>query len=162
MASQPEGSASSALRRWMAPSPDHPRFSTLWWLLWTIRFVVFGITGSSSVYFVRPVMKATLGIDGTCLHRSVTGSLALSPLQLPAAPVHVAACRAGTMMEGPWSYRIASIVCVTPVYTVILLLVGTAAGQHAFFLTVAQRMWSRILPGLVKAPAKSKPPSSSQ
>ena len=64
------------------------------------------------------------------------------------------------MMDGPWSYRIASFILVTPIYTVILMLVGTASGQHAFFLNVAQRMWSRLLPGIVKKPAKPTPPPS--
>ena len=62
--------------------------------------------------------------------------------------------RAGTLIEGPWSYRIGSFVFVTPIYTVILLSIGFASGQFAFFANVARRMWCRILPGIVAKPAK--------
>eukprot|EP00730_Choanoeca_flexa_P014606 TRINITY_DN6447_c0_g1_i1.p1 TRINITY_DN6447_c0_g1~~TRINITY_DN6447_c0_g1_i1.p1 ORF type:complete len:195 (+),score=22.45 TRINITY_DN6447_c0_g1_i1:62-646(+) len=116
------GSKPGFFASWMAPSPDHARFSPMWWWVWTIRFTVFAITGSSSMYFARPFVNDVLGMEGT-------------------------------MRDGPWSYRIASFLMVTPIYTVILLLVGTASGQHAFFLNVAQRMWSRLLPGIVKRKA---------
>lgn len=52
------------------------------------------------------------------------------------------------MKDGPWSYRIASVVLVTPIYSCILVAVGTAFGQQAFFLKMAQRIWSRFIPGL--------------
>ncbi|EDQ88469.1 uncharacterized protein MONBRDRAFT_26200 [Monosiga brevicollis MX1] len=124
MSSQsPEGMESTFLRRWTAARPEPVRFSPAWWWVWTIRFIVFGITGSSSVYFVRPFMRDSLGIEGT-------------------------------LIEGPWSYRIGSFVFVTPIYTVILLSIGFASGQFAFFANVARRMWCRILPGIVAKPAK--------
>ena len=51
-------------RSWTAARPEPQRFSTSWWFLWAIRFTVFGITGSSSVYFVRPLLKQFLGLEG--------------------------------------------------------------------------------------------------
>jgi hypothetical protein len=52
------------------------------------------------------------------------------------------------MREGPWSYRISSVLLVTPVYSVILLTIGTILGKHHFFANVVRRMWSRIIPAL--------------
>eukprot|EP00052_Salpingoeca_macrocollata_P017081 m.138272 g.138272 ORF g.138272 m.138272 type:complete len:156 (-) comp20259_c0_seq2:53-520(-) len=105
------------LQRWLAPGPEHARFSAGWWADWTVKFVVFGITGSSSVYFVRPLLSSVFGLEGT-------------------------------MVDGPWSYRIASVLFVTPVYSVILIVVGTLFGKHAFFLGQVRKIWARLLPGL--------------
>ncbi|EGD78374.1 hypothetical protein PTSG_09441 [Salpingoeca rosetta] len=111
------------LRSWMAEQPEPARFSGKWWFVWMIRFIVFGITGSSSVKFATPLLDTLFGIQGS-------------------------------WTEGPWSFRLASLAFVTPIYTVILLVVGTIFGQHHFFKYMALKMWSRILPGIVKRPAK--------
>eukprot|EP00056_Hartaetosiga_gracilis_P018803 m.11944 g.11944 ORF g.11944 m.11944 type:complete len:217 (-) comp7089_c0_seq1:36-686(-) len=112
-------SLKSFYKEWTAPKPDPERYSKMWWTVWTIRFVVFAITGSSSVKFVRPLMESWLGITGS-------------------------------WTEGPASFYIASFAFVTPIYTVILLTVGTLFGQQPYFLQIASRMWSRILPFLFK------------
>ncbi len=81
----------------------------------------------------------------------------------------------GSFKEGPWRYRILSILMVTPMsvpfagrswpliaaglraahtarahalcsYSLILMLVGTAAGRHHYFKQVVLRMWGRFLP----------------
>jgi hypothetical protein len=39
----------------------------------------------------------------------------------------------GTFQDGPWSYRIGSIVLVSPIYAMMLITLGTAAGRHVFF-----------------------------
>ena len=114
-------SSPSFYARWTAPKPDYERFSAAWWGDWAVKFTVFGITGSSSMYFVRPYV----------------------PIE-------------GSMKEGPWSYRILSLLMVTPIYTLILVTVGTIFGQQAFFLKVARRMWGRFIPSL-RAP-KTPPP----
>lgn len=76
---------------------------------------VFGITGTTSVAVVRPVLKQTTGIEGS-------------------------------MKDGPWSYRIASLVAVSPVYATILVAVGTAAGRHRFFAAMARKIVGRFVP----------------
>ncbi|KAG0233753.1 hypothetical protein BGW42_007213 [Actinomortierella wolfii] len=40
------------------------RFSLKWWLEWTAIFIVFSITGSSSMMLVRPLM-GLLGLEGS-------------------------------------------------------------------------------------------------
>lgn len=47
-------------------------------------------------------------------------------------------------MEGPNSYRVISVLTVTPIYTVILLTVGTVAGRHSFFAKQAVKMLGRF------------------
>eukprot|EP00754_Rhynchopus_humris_P049621 Rhum_TRINITY_DN8499_c0_g1::Rhum_TRINITY_DN8499_c0_g1_i1::g.27692::m.27692 len=52
----------------------------------------------------------------------------------------------GSFVEGPWSYRVASVFMVSPCYTLIVLTVGTLAGRHPMFAKVAARMWKRFMP----------------
>ncbi|CAG8535321.1 6993_t:CDS:2 [Ambispora gerdemannii] len=91
------------------------RWSLAWWKEWTIIFIVFGITGSTTVRCVRPIVTNLLGIEGSFL-------------------------------EGPWSYRLTYLSITLPLYSLILLIIGTIAGRHAFFKNVVVRMWGRLIP----------------
>ena len=73
---------------------------------------VFGVTGSSTLFFVRPALKSC-GIEGT-------------------------------LVEGPNSFRVISVLTVSPIYTVILLTIGTLAGRHSFFAKQAVKMMGRF------------------
>lgn len=35
---------------------------------------------------------------------------------------------------------------MTPLYSVVLLTIGTAVGRHAYFRKVVTRMWGHLLP----------------
>lgn len=85
-----------------------------------VLFVVFGMTGSTSVALVRPVFKNVTGIEGT-------------------------------MSEGPWSYRIGSLLSVTPVYAAVLITFGTLSGRHLYFAKIAQKTIGRMVPKSIKA-----------
>ena len=74
---------------------------------------VFGVTGSSTMFLVRPAVSEGLGLEGT-------------------------------MKDGPWSYRICSLVIMTPTYATLLVCVGTAFGRHAYFRHFSVRMFSRF------------------
>ncbi len=78
-------------------------------------FCVFGVTGSTSVAFVRPCLKSIIGLEGS-------------------------------MMEGPWSYRIISFLAVSPIYACFLITFGTLAGRHTFFAMMATKIFGRFLP----------------
>lgn len=39
----------------------------------------------------------------------------------------------GSLKDGPWSYRICSIVIMTPLYSTLLVCVGTIFGRHFYF-----------------------------
>ena len=39
----------------------------------------------------------------------------------------------GSMKDGPWSYRICSLVIMTPIYATLLVCVGTVFGRHFYF-----------------------------
>ena len=84
-----------------------------------VAFVVFGVTGSTSVAVVRPALKAA-GVEGS-------------------------------MVEGPNSYRVLSLVLVSPFYALILLTFGTLAGRHLFFAGMAEKIVGRFLPRAVSS-----------
>jgi len=77
--------------------------------------LVFSVTGSLSLYLVRPLLSSVLGLQGS-------------------------------MREGPWSYRILTVLLVPPAYSLMLITIGTAVGRHVYFKRVAMRMWGRLLP----------------
>lgn len=50
----------------------------------------------------------------------------------------------GSFKDGPWSFRICSLVVMTPIYATLLLVVGTAFGRHAYFRHFSVKMWTRF------------------
>ena len=50
----------------------------------------------------------------------------------------------GSLKDGPWSYRICSIVIMTPLYSAMLVFVGTVFGRHHYFRHFAVKMFSRF------------------
>lgn len=59
-----------------------------------------------------------------CLHYVLTNFISLSlTFLLLCTPLCI----------GPWSYRIASLVLMTPMYSALLVIVGTVFGRHAYF-----------------------------
>ncbi len=52
----------------------------------------------------------------------------------------------GSMMDGPWSYRIGSLALVSPIYACVLIGVGTLAGRHTYFAGMGRKILSRFLP----------------
>ncbi|TPX56443.1 hypothetical protein SpCBS45565_g08407 [Spizellomyces sp. 'palustris'] len=98
------------------PSPTtHPRFSKGWWWDWGVVFLVFAITGSTTMRVVRPLVSQLFGVEGT-------------------------------FIDGPWAYRLLYLSTTLPLYSLILIAVGTAFGRGAYFRAVAYRMWGRFLP----------------
>ena len=79
-----------------------------------VAFVVFGITGSTSVALVRPGLKK-VGMEGS-------------------------------LKDGPWSYRIGSLLIVSPIYSVVLITVGSLAGRHVFFARMSYKIMGRFVP----------------
>ena len=52
----------------------------------------------------------------------------------------------GSLREGPNSYRVTSILAVSPIYATLLVTFGTLAGRHRFFANMAQKIFGRFLP----------------
>lgn len=50
----------------------------------------------------------------------------------------------GSLKDGPWSYRICSLVIMTPIYATLLVCVGTVFGRHHYFRHFSVKMWSRF------------------
>lgn len=67
----------------------------------------------------------------------------------------------GSLVEGPNSYRIASILFISPVYALLLGITGTLAGRHTFFAKMSFKILGRFFPkrilsGALCEPAKAK------
>jgi uncharacterized membrane protein YeaQ/YmgE (transglycosylase-associated protein family) len=67
----------------------------------------------------------------------------------------------GSLIEGPNSYRVLSILCISPVYAILLGITGTLAGRHLFFTKMSMKILNRFLPKSLLnrtlcSPAKSK------
>jgi len=52
----------------------------------------------------------------------------------------------GSLRDGPWSYRIASVALVSPAYAVLLVVLGTLSGRHRYFGRMSARILSRFGP----------------
>lgn len=52
----------------------------------------------------------------------------------------------GSLLEGPNSYRVISILCVSPIYAMLLGVLGTLAGRHVFFSRMAVKILGRFMP----------------
>ncbi|PKC73751.1 hypothetical protein RhiirA1_410161 [Rhizophagus irregularis] len=98
-------SSSSSLRQYVTSTHNK----------WTIIIAVFGITGSTTVRIVRPIVTNVFGVEGSFL-------------------------------EGPWSYRLTYLSITLPLYSIILLGVGTIFRRHNYFKRIVFRMWGRFIP----------------
>ncbi|KAL3761970.1 hypothetical protein ACHAW5_006676 [Stephanodiscus triporus] len=108
-----DGAPTSLLRRFLAPKVMPPRNTARWYAEMALLCAVFGITGTSTMFLVRPAVSDVLGLEGS-------------------------------MKDGPWSYRICSLFIMTPVYPIILVIVGTVFGRHAYFRHFSVKMFSRF------------------
>mmetsp|Transcript_101861 Transcript_101861/g.180713 ORF Transcript_101861/g.180713 Transcript_101861/m.180713 type:complete len:183 (-) Transcript_101861:110-658(-) len=67
----------------------------------------------------------------------------------------------GSMREGPWSYRVGSLLTVSPVYAMVLITFGTLSGRHIYFANMGKKILGRFVPAtfrphLACTPAKAK------
>ncbi len=56
----------------------------------------------------------------------------------------------GSLLSGPWSYRLVYLALIPPVYSATLLAVGTLLGKRAFFQRRVVRLWGWALPASLK------------
>ena len=52
----------------------------------------------------------------------------------------------GSLYEGPNSYRVLSIILVSPIYACLLVTFGTLSGRHSFFANMAGKIMGRFIP----------------
>jgi hypothetical protein len=111
-----------------------------WWDMFII-FTVFGITGSSTMFFVRPFITKFLKLEGT--YPLCVGVLVLAATTSTSKgwthPHSESRCRAGSMREGPWSYRLSSVALIMPMYSLILMCIGTTGSVRAASLIRSAR-----------------------
>ncbi len=56
----------------------------------------------------------------------------------------------GSLVSGPWSYRLVYLALIPPVYSATLLAVGTLMGKRAFFQRRVVRLWGWALPASLR------------
>ncbi|CBH16748.1 hypothetical protein, conserved [Trypanosoma brucei gambiense DAL972] len=84
--------------------------------------VIFSITGSAAVYFVRPVIR-------NCVTNGFLG--------LP---------EDSSWSNGPWLYRLLYVSIMYPSYSFLLFVIGSLFGRRVWFSFMIHKMWSRFLP----------------
>jgi hypothetical protein len=52
----------------------------------------------------------------------------------------------GSLIEGPNSYRAASLLIISPCYAILLMTIGTLSGRHLFFSRMAFKILGRFIP----------------
>ena len=57
----------------------------------------------------------------------------------------------GSLWSGPWSYRIAYLVTIPPVYSATLVIVGSFFGKRDYFARRVLRVWGRFIPKKVRS-----------
>ena len=95
-----------------------------------IATVVFGVTGTTTMFLIRPCLKTVFGLEGS-------------------------------LMEGPNSYRVISILTISPIYALLLFTFGTISGRHVFFAQMSNKILGRFIPKTLLSraycnPAKAK------
>lgn len=98
--------------------------------------------------------------EGTiaCIIFAITGS---SSMMLVRPMVEKVFNLKGSMIEGPNSYRVISLLAVSPIYAMMLTLIGTLGGRHRFFAGMAMKIVRRFIPcsfsqRIVCQPARAK------
>ena len=72
-----------------------------------------------------------------------TGTLsALSTRFLLSEIVHLE----GSLWSGPLSYQLGYLLLLMPLYSVILVTIGSLLGKHAYFRQRVLRMWGHVVP----------------
>jgi hypothetical protein len=135
VASNEGGGSSQMLARFLGPKEMPPRWTFAWYREMALVCTVFGITGSSTMVLVSCILW--LGIE-------ISISFLSSFCRKVRPAVSEGLGLKGSMKEGPWSYRICSLVVMTPIYAALLVLVGTVFGRHQYFRHFSVKMWSRF------------------
>ncbi len=66
-----------AWTRWTGPEQPAARWSGAWWRHHAVVFTVFGVTGSSAMWLVRPQLYALMGVEGEATSGQRVASLLL-------------------------------------------------------------------------------------
>ncbi|KAH8548644.1 hypothetical protein BGW37DRAFT_170594 [Umbelopsis sp. PMI_123] len=88
------------------------------WFSWIIRLVVFSLTGSLSVRITSLFVHNVLRMDGA-------------------------------FKDSAWfPYRIVFILCTLPIYSILIVTIGTLVGQYQYFSRIVKHTWSCFIPCL--------------
>ena len=130
--------------------PFPPRWSVSWAWEYIVICIVFAITGSTSMLFVRPIMGRIWPEDwkpevvvperSTLVESThTTGEKVVTQSRENTKVVQLEP----SMKNGPWSYRLISLIVIMPFYSALLVTIGTIFGRHHYFKRIALRLWKR-------------------
>ena len=88
-------------------------------------------------------MPTRQNLSMSCFILLIDLSIHLSAQQVRPAVKDVLGIQ-GSFRDGPWSYRICSIVIMSPIYAVLLVGVGTVFGRHFYFRRFSIKIISRF------------------
>jgi hypothetical protein len=148
VAAEQSSSTSSYAKFWnwyLGEKTMPPRWTLPWYREMVLICFVFAVTGSSTMVLVRYVVwrmtyskQKEVRISQYPLPASVAPFLQVRPA------VSKGLALKGSLKDGPWSYRICSLVVMTPIYATLLVVVGTVFGRHHYFRHFSVKMWSRF------------------
>ena len=139
------------LQRFLGPKEIPPRGTLAWYAEMVLICTVFAITGTSTMMLVR----ANISLGSICGNWKETaiGCCCFFPhnffffsliyIQVRPAVKNVLGLE-GSFKDGPWAYRISTIVIMSPLYSILLVMVGTVFGRHAYFRFFSVKMLSRF------------------
>ena len=84
----------------------------------------------------------------------ITGSLAVLVSKLL---INEAIGLEGSLVAGPWSFRIVYLLLIPPSYSVMLLVVGSLLGKREFFQRRVLRTWGLLLWPIRRIGAATRP-----
>ena len=88
--------------------------------------VIFAITGSSAAALVRPTLKYLAATQFVQTYTNINEE--------------------SGFIKGPMAYRFMYFLVMWPMYSTLLLLIGTVFGRRVFFSHFVAKMWGRVLP----------------
>jgi hypothetical protein len=135
-----------------------PRNTPRWYGEMVLLCTVFAITGSSTMVLVsvpgslnimpisvyRLPYRRSLSETHTYYFEFHPSATSTPPKKQVRPAVSEGLGLKGSMKDGPWSYRICSLVIMTPIYATLLVCVGTVFGRHHYFRHFSVKMWSRF------------------
>ncbi|CAO3573853.1 unnamed protein product [Mortierella alpina] len=87
---------------------------------------------------------------------SVTGSSTM----LVVKPLLRALGLSGSIIAGPWTFRIIYVILTLPIYSCMLLLVSSLFCRRLYFENLLIRMWGRLLPSCLINRCSSREPTA--
>ena len=148
---EPPSRLQTMIKNFLGPKPMPERHTAAWYGEMLLICTVFAITGSSTMLLVSSwwnecESQQYFAVIETCWSALNIASLywlCRRTCQVRPAVKDILGIQ-GSFRDGPWSYRICSLVIMSPIYAVLLVGVGTVFGRHFYFRRFSIKIISRF------------------